>query len=104
MFLMLKGINLRASQSLFAALVLLICFRVSAAVLYVDVNSANPMPPYTNWATAAAVIQDAADLANLCANPAFLSIQSNIVGQAGTTSYKDTSATGGGPYFYRVGV
>jgi len=34
-----------------------------AAVLYVDVNSANPTPPYTNWATAAATIQDAVDAA-----------------------------------------
>jgi hypothetical protein len=35
---------------------------------------------------------------------AFLSIRSNIVGLAGTTSVVDTNVSGAGPYFYRVGI
>ena len=41
---------------------------------------------------------------NLTANPSFLTLATNIHGQAGTTAYTDTNAPGARPVFYRVGV
>jgi hypothetical protein len=41
---------------------------------------------------------------NLAAFPAFQTIQSNIIGQAGTTSYTDTNVVPSMPSLYRVGV
>jgi len=41
---------------------------------------------------------------NLNVASPFSSFKSNIVGQAGTTTNKDTNVNGSGPFFYRVGV
>ena len=41
---------------------------------------------------------------NLAAVPCFTSVATNVLGQPSTTIYTHTSATGDGPFFYRVGV
>ncbi len=41
-----------------------LAINASATTRYVDLNSTNAMPPYTDWGTAAVTIQDAVDAAN----------------------------------------
>ena len=46
-----------------AHVLVLSAMSASAAIRYVNVNSANPASPYTNWTTAATTIQDTVDAA-----------------------------------------
>ena len=52
-----------AAQILAVSLALLSVSRLSAATHYVSLENPGPKPPYTNWATAATVVQDAVDAA-----------------------------------------
>ena len=69
----------RFVRLLTAACFLLPAFGSPAATLYVDLNSPGPAAPYSTWATAAAVIQDAVD----AANPGDLILVTNGVYQTG---------------------
>jgi hypothetical protein len=62
----------------------------------------NATPPTITWQSATGIdyfVDRCSDL-----RIPFSTIQTNIPGQPGTTTYTDTNATGSGPFFYRVGV
>jgi predicted outer membrane repeat protein len=68
--------------------------------------SAMPTPTkvMVTWQSVAGVNYFLLCSTNLSASPCFRYVATNIIGQAGTTTYTDTSTTGAGPFVYRVGV
>jgi len=64
----------------------------------------SPFGIIINWQSVNRVNYFVQRSSDLSVQPAFSTIQSNIVGQPGMTIYADNNAIGQGPYFYRVGV
>lgn len=75
----------------------------NAASMLKMLSATNSLPGMVvKWQSVGGItyyLQRSSDLAG-----GFTSIVSNRVGQVGSTSYTDTTATNAGPYFYRVGV
>jgi len=76
----------------------------AASLLQMTTTTNSVSGPIITWQSVAGVTYLVQRGADLTAQPAFSTIQSNIVGQSGTTSYTDTNGVGAAQFFYRVGV
>jgi hypothetical protein len=75
--------------------------RSSLAMLSPTVSGTNIVVRWQSVSARKYFLQRATDLS---VQPTFLTLATNITGQAGTTSYIDKQAPGYGPFFYRVGI
>jgi hypothetical protein len=98
----LDGTGMNVYQDWIAGLNPTNALSVLAMLMPVPTNS--PAGLVVSWESVSNITYFLQNSTDLGAQPAFSTIQSNIVGQAGTTSYTDTNAIGDGPFFYRVGV
>jgi hypothetical protein len=76
----------------------------AASVLQLSSPSNSVSGTTITWQSVSGVTYYLQRSTNLSAQPVFTTIQSNIVGQTGTTSYLDTTAAGHDLSIYRVGV
>jgi hypothetical protein len=64
----------------------------------------NPSGINVTWQSVSGISYFVQRSTNLAAQPAFVTIGSNIVGQASTTGFTDTNAANSDRFFYRIGV
>ena len=65
-------------------------------------TNATPQGFVVSWASQPDRLYAVDRTTNLVSNKIFVNLQSSISGRTGITSFKDTTAIGPGPYYYRV--
>jgi hypothetical protein len=76
----------------------------NSALRVLSTTNASPSGINVTWQSVSDIQYYLQRATNLSASAPFTTVLTNIFGQSGTTSARDASATGVGPYYYRVGV